>query len=47
MISYERFFRARGISLRKQDQIEFASAQDEQNFRTFIANIILEIQKYY
>ena len=30
-----------------QDQVEFAFARDEKNFRTFVANIIPEIQKYF
>jgi hypothetical protein len=30
-----------------QDQVEFAFARDEENFRTFVANIIPEIQKYF
>lgn len=30
-----------------QDQVEFAFARDEENFRTFGANIIPEIQKYF
>ena len=30
-----------------QDQVEFAFARDEENFRTFVANIILQIQKYF
>ena len=29
-----------------QDQVEFAFARDEENFRTFIADIIPQIQKY-
>jgi len=30
-----------------QDQVEFAFARDEENLRTFVANIIPEIQKYF
>jgi len=29
-----------------QDQVEFAFARDEENFRTFVADIIPQIQKY-
>lgn len=29
-----------------QDQVEFAFARDEENFRTFVADIILQIQQY-
>ena len=29
-----------------QDQIDFPFARDEENFRTFVANIIPQIQKY-
>ena len=30
-----------------QDQVKFAFARDEENFRTFVADIIPEIQKYF
>ena len=30
-----------------QDRVEFSFARDEENFRTFVANIIPEIQKYF
>ena len=30
-----------------QDQVGFAFARDEENFRTFVTNIISEIQKYF